>query len=95
MEQIAIFYLFNPSLSHNPFNIIPTVSSRNYGEDNYESSYGASRKSRYSSSRNEEKLTSANGASESASAFTISTGVIAFGKPVFKKTAKGINIERK
>ncbi|XP_037043462.1 obscurin isoform X3 [Bradysia coprophila] len=70
------------------------VSSRNYGEDNnYESSYGSSRKSRYSSSRNEENLTASNGASESASAFTISTGVVAFGKPVFKKTAKGVNIE--
>ncbi|KAG4067668.1 hypothetical protein HA402_005440 [Bradysia odoriphaga] len=69
------------------------VSSRNYGEDNYESSYGSSRKSRYSSSRNEENLTASNGTSESAGAFTISTGVVAFGKPVFKKTAKGVNIE--
>ncbi|KAJ6641273.1 Obscurin, partial [Pseudolycoriella hygida] len=69
------------------------VSSRNYGEDNYESSYGSSRKSRYSSSRNEEQLTSSNAASESANAFTISTGVVGFGKPIFKKTAKGINIE--
>lgn len=91
------------SVRHNHFlNTIPTASGKNYGEDNYESSsYGSSRKSRYSSSKNEEKLTSSNASTNavsehvSASAFTITSGVIGYGKPIFKKTAKGINIERK
>lgn len=77
--------------------------SDNYDGGSYETgSYGTSRQSRYSSSTTEQKITSDDGVTSSkttgngasSDAFTI-TGAISFGKPVFKKTAKGITIERK
>lgn len=64
------------------------------------SSYGASRQSRYSSSATSEQKTIVDGttvaasSNSSADAFTIS-GAISFAKPSFKKTAKGVTIERK
>lgn len=77
--------------------------SDNYDGGSYETgSYGTSRQSRYSSSTTEQKVTSDDGVTSSkttgngasSDAFTI-TGAISFGKPVFKKTAKGVTIERK
>lgn len=64
------------------------------------SSYGASRQSRYSASASSEQKTTVDGSTVAAAsstttsdAFTIS-GAISFNKPTFKKTAKGVTIER-
>lgn len=85
------------------------VSSSNYGSSTaaYESSVTGvtGRQSRYSSSRAEERITAAsNGAadlnqsinSRSYSAYSsITGGATAVGKPVIKRTCKGVTIERK
>lgn len=81
-----------------------TVSGSNkydVGGAAYEaSSYGATRHSRYSSSRTEERISS-NGnlnavtSSTSATSYFAITGEEGVGKPVIKKTCKGVTIERK
>lgn len=66
----------------------------------YESSYGTTRQSRYSSSRTEERIAS-NGnldavtSSKSATSYFAITGEDGVGKPVIRKTCKGVTIERK
>lgn len=77
-----------------------TVSGSKYGGSaaTYETS---SRQSRYSSSRAEERVTSTTngGVNQSAissiSSYSITGGVAATGKPVLRKTCKGVTIERK
>lgn len=64
------------------------------------SSYGTTRHSRYSSSRTEEQISS-NGnlnavtSSTSATSYFAITGEDGVGKPIIKKTCKGVTIERK
>lgn len=85
-----------------------TVSSGKYDVGGsgsaYESSYGATRHSRYSSSRTEERIAS-NGnldaaaaavtSTKSATSYFAITGEDGVGKPIIKKTFKGVTIERK
>lgn len=71
-------------------------SKTDVGGSAYESSYGTTRRSRYSSST--EERVAANGtvnAVTSATGYFSIVGEEGVGKPVIKKQCKGVNIERK
>lgn len=75
-------------------------SKADVGGSAYESSYGTTRHSRYSTSQTEERVASngnlnAVSSTTSATSYFAITGEDGVGKPVIKKTCKGVNIERK
>lgn len=72
-------------------------SKADVGGSAYESSYGTTRRSRYSSSTEERVAangTTVNSVSSTTGCFSI-VGEEGVGKPVIKKQCKGVNIERK
>lgn len=75
-------------------------SKNDVGGSAYESSYGTTRQSRFSTSRTEERVSS-NGninavtSSTNTTSYFAITGEEGVGKPVIKKTCKGVTIERK
>lgn len=71
-------------------------SKTDVGGSAYESSYGTTRRSRYSSST--EERVAANGTANSVTSATGYFSIVGdegVGKPVIKKQCKGVNIERK